>query len=80
MKTHKLAGDGHDTRSIQNYLGHRTTVRLHRAVANAFQRFLARPAISEQSNYWASMAISTSMTKDIQFCGSIDTRRLYDRD
>jgi len=42
MKTHKLAGDGHDTRSIQNYLGHRTTVRLHRAVANAFQRFLAR--------------------------------------
>jgi hypothetical protein len=42
MKTHKLAGDGHDTRSIQNYLGHHTTVRLHRAVANAFKRFLAR--------------------------------------
>ncbi|MFZ1047587.1 MAG: hypothetical protein WAN52_18410 [Pseudolabrys sp.] len=23
MKTLKLAGDGHDTRSIQDYLGHR---------------------------------------------------------
>ena len=42
MKTHRLAGNGHDTRSIQNYLGHRNiqhTVRCTELSPTRFKDF-----------------------------------------